>query len=291
MKITVASGKGGTGKTTIATSLALSLAGLGVDTWYVDCDVEAPNGYIFLKPEIISQSQAVVQIPHIQFNQCNGCGKCVSVCQFHALVQIDKIILVYPAMCHGCGSCTWNCPERAIFEVPKPIGTLEKGITGEGIQYLCGALSLGEPMPTPVIRQLKRLCVPAEEAVVVYDAPPGASCSVVESLRGADFALLVTEPTPFGLHDLQQVLGIVREMNIPMGVAINRDGFGDRNMDKFLAENRIPVLLRIPFLKQLAVEIASGNALIRALPEYDELFRQMYYEIRDAVYGGNTYHA
>ncbi len=285
MQIAVASGKGGTGKTTIATSLALSLVDWG-NIRYLDCDVEAPNGHLFLKPEYTRKSQAVIQIPQIQSDRCTLCGKCVEVCQFHALAKVGKTILVFPQLCHGCGSCTWNCPENAIVEISNPIGLLETGLTTEGILFLRGLLTISEPMPTPIIRQLKRLEPPQKDAIIILDAPPGASCSVVETLRGADFVLLVTEPTPFGLHDLKQMLGIVNEMGIPAGIVINRDGIGDSRMDEFLIQNHLPVMLRIPFDKLLAVALAEGRTLIDLYPEYRQHFQTLYQQILEGVLGG-----
>ena len=285
MRIAVASGKGGTGKTTIATSLALSLADWG-NVWYWDCDVEAPNGHLFLKPDFNQQSQAVIQIPKIDKDRCSLCGKCVEVCQFHALAKVGKTILVFPQLCHGCGSCIWNCPEDAIIEIPNQIGVLETGVTREGIRFSRGLLTISEPMPTPIIRQLKRLEHLPKDAIVIIDAPPGASCSVVETLRGANFALLVTEPTPFGLHDLKQMLGIVKDMDIPAGIVINRDGIGDDCMEEFLNHNNLPVLLRIPYLRRLATGIAAGNTLIEIMPEYRQDLQHLYAEILDRVNGG-----
>ena len=214
MQIAVASGKGGTGKTTVATSLALSLTD-SHPVQFLDCDVEAPNGHIFLNPEINRQEPAVIRIPKIDPDRCSLCGKCVEVCQFHALAKVGKTILVFPQLCHGCGSCTWNCPEGAIEEIPNPIGMLESGLSIAGFPFSRGILTISEPMSTPIIRQLKRWESPSKGDTIILDAPPGASCSVVETLRRCDFALLVTEPTPFGLHDLKQMLGILRDMNIP----------------------------------------------------------------------------
>lgn len=285
MQIAIASGKGGTGKTTIATSLALSLVDRG-NVWYLDCDVEAPDGHLFLKPNFNQKSQAVIRIPQIQADRCSSCGKCVEVCQFHALAKVGVSILVFSQLCHGCGSCTWNCPEGAILEILNPIGVLESGITEEGIHFSQGLLTISEPMPTPVIRQLKRLNHPSESAIVILDAPPGASCSVVETLRGTDFVLLVTEPTPFGMHDLKQTLGIVQEMAIPAGIVMNRDGIGDGQLDEFLSQNHLPVLLRVPFSKALATGIAAGRSLIDVLPEYRQRLQSLFQQIADCAIGG-----
>jgi MinD superfamily P-loop ATPase len=278
VQIAIASGKGGTGKTTIAASFALSLDILG-DVCYVDCDVEAPNGHLFLKPHIENQLQAVIRVPEIQEDRCSLCGKCVEICQFHALAKVGKSILVFPQLCHGCGSCTWNCPEKAIDEIPKPIGMLETGVTSGGICFSRGLLTISEPMPTPIIRQLKKLERPITDSVVILDAPPGASCSVVETLRGSDYILLVTEPTPFGLHDLKQMVGIVKEMDIPSGVIINRNlGIYEPLVD-FCADNHLPVLMNIPYDRLIAEGVAKGRTLVEIYPEYIVSFQQVFKQI------------
>lgn len=275
MQIAVASGKGGTGKTTIATSLALSLVEIS-GVAYLDCDVEAPNGHLFLKPELTRQTDAVIRIPEIQVDRCTLCGKCVEVCQFSALAKVGKTIMVFPQLCHGCGSCTWNCPENAIVEVPNPIGVLETGSTPEGIFFARGVLTISEPMPTPIIRQLKRLEKPVNISIAILDAPPGASCSVVETLRGSDYAVLVTEPTPFGLHDLKQMQGIVEEMKIPAGVIINRVNGEYKELDDYLAEKKLPVLLRIPYDRRIAEGVAQGKTLLDIYPEYQMTLQVLY---------------
>jgi MinD superfamily P-loop ATPase len=257
MKIAVASGKGGTGKTTIATSLAASLSGWG-EVWYLDCDVEAPNGHLFLNPILDQSSPAVINIPCIDIERCSLCGTCAAVCQFHAMVRLGKKILVFPQLCHGCGSCSWNCPMGAIREIQNEIGTVQKGSTPEGIYFGQGQLTVGEPMPAPVIRQLKKSILPAPNAIMIVDAPPGASCAVVESVRGCDYVLLVCEPSPFGLHDLHQMLGIVKEMGIPAGAIINREQQPFPPLLQTLNDHHIPVLLRIPFDRRIAEGTAGG---------------------------------
>lgn len=276
MRIAVASGKGGTGKTTIATSLAQSL-GRTKDVLYLDCDVEAPNGHLFLKPRFDAVRDAIIPVPQILTEKCTLCGKCVEVCQFHALAKLGETVMVFQQLCHGCGSCIRNCPEEAIRENPHPIGVLESGVTPDDMRFTRGLLTVSEPMPTPVIRQLKRLLPPPQdETIVILDAPPGASCAVVETLRGTDFVLLVSEPTPFGLHDLKQMLAILEEMKIPCGIVINRDGMGDGKMDSFLAEAGLPVLMRIPYDRRLAAGLAAGNTLVGLIPRFDEQMSALY---------------
>lgn len=283
MLIAVASGKGGTGKTTIATSLALSLATNG-DVHYVDCDVEAPNGHIFLKPKITHQSDAVIRIPVINKNTCSLCGRCVEVCQFHALAKIGKMIMIFPQLCHGCGSCTIICTENAIEELANPIGVIESGSTTQGLIFSQGRLNISEPMSTPIIRQLKKSIKIGPESIIILDAPPGASCSVVETLRGVDFLLLVAEPTPFGVHDLKQMIGIVTEMKIPAGLIINRAKKSYRPLESLCQELNIPILIQIPFDKQIAAGLAEGQTLIEIKPEYSQRLQDVYHQISSVIF-------
>lgn len=281
MRIAVASGKGGTGKTTIATSLALSLVSNG-EVHYVDCDVEAPNGHIFLKPQITHQSNAVIRIPVINKDICSLCGRCVEVCQFHALAKIGKTIMTFPQLCHGCGSCTINCPEHAIDELANPIGVIESGVTAHGLIFSQGRLNISEPMATPIIRQLKRT-ISVNDSIVVLDAPPGASCSVVETLRNVDFVLLVSEPTPFGVHDLKQMMGIVTEMGIPAGVIINREKSSFSPLEDLCSDFHVPILMHIPFDRQIAAGLAEGQSLIEINPNYSQRLQDVYHQTSSII--------
>lgn len=285
MKITIASGKGGTGKTTIATSLALSLAAeLTPLPLFLDCDVEAPNAHLFLHPSLTEQQDVGLLIPSVDEAKCTYCGRCAEVCQYHAIAVLGQKTLVFPQLCHGCGSCTALCPEHAITEIPDVMGVVERGITLEGISFARGVLDVGEPIAVPVIRQLKKWAVPQPGQVVVRDAPPGTSCPVVEAMRGADYVVLVTEPTPFGLHDLRLAVQVARELNIPVGVIINRDGSGDAGVDEFCAAVGLPVLLRIPFERAIAEGVAQGRTLVEIHPDYTRRFRDLYAHISATIH-------
>ena len=294
MKIAVASGKGGTGKTTVSTSLALSLAeGTPGDTTFsspafLDCDVEGPNAHLFLAPVFERRQDVAIQIPRVDAAKCMACGKCAEVCQYHAIVVLGKRTLVFSQLCHGCGSCTLVCPEGAISEEPHAIGVLEAGTAARDIPFARGMLDVGEPMATPAIRQLKQWAIPADGSdggVVILDVPPGTSCPVVEAVRGADYLLLVTEPTPFGLHDLRLAAEVAVELRIPAGVIINRDGIGDAAVDAFCAAAGLPILLRIPFERAIAEGIAQGRTLLEIHPEYAARFRALYAEVGRSVRG------
>jgi MinD superfamily P-loop ATPase len=280
MIIAVASGKGGTGKTTVAASLALSLADHSQALSFLDCDVEAPNAHIFLRPEF-ERSRAVENlIPSVDAQKCTGCGRCAEVCQYHAIVVLGQKTLVFPELCHGCGSCTLECPEQAISEIPEKLGSLEAGNTLQGQKFARGLLNIGEPMAVPVIRQLKKWQPPQPAEIAIWDCPPGTSCPVVESIRGADFLLLVTEPTPFGLHDLELAAQLATELEIPAGVVINRDGLGDTRVDGFCQQAGIPILMHIPLEREIGAGIAQGKNLIEIRPEYQTHFQEMFRQIK-----------
>ncbi|HNS52312.1 MAG TPA: ATP-binding protein [Anaerolineae bacterium] len=284
MIIAVASGKGGTGKTTVATSLALSIAEEGYlplgPQLFLDCDVEEPNAALFLKPALGQSEKVGIQIPEVDHAKCTYCGRCAEVCVWHAIAVVGRRVLIFPELCHGCGSCTLSCPEGAINEVLHVMGRLESGQAGP-ITFGHGILNVGEAMSVPVIRQLKAKHIEGTgHGVTILDASPGTSCPVVETMRGADFVLLVTEPTPFGLHDLRLTVQVARdELRLPVGVVVNRDGVGDAGVEDYCAMERIPILMRIPLDRRIAAAISGGEALVNALPEYRPRFRELYQRI------------
>ncbi|MGD8814573.1 MAG: ATP-binding protein [Anaerolineales bacterium] len=281
MIITVASGKGGTGKTTVACSLALSVQDLMPVV--LDCDVEAPNAHLALQPALSERQTVSIRIPEVQPERCTACGRCGEVCPFHAIVMLGEKVLVFPELCHGCGSCTRNCPEGAITEVEKPIGIVEGGKAAAGFPFAHGILNIGEPMAVPIIRRLKDWEPASDETLVIRDAPPGTACPVVETLRGADFALMVTEPTPFGLHDLRLAADVAKAIGVPAGVVINRDGVGDESVDDFCRENGLPILMRIPLSREIGEATARGQSLVDAFPEYLPRFQELFTNIQTHV--------
>lgn len=256
MKISIASGKGGTGKTTIATNLAITLAQRGKDVTYVDCDVEEPNGHLFLKPEIKKTEPVPVLVPHVDLEKCTFCGECAKACEYNAIAVLKDKVMVFPSLCHSCGGCYWICPEKAIDEIPRTIGVINSG-DGDGLTFYEGRLNIGEALSPPVTKALKKV-VPESE-VVVIDAPPGTSCPVIEAINGTDFVILVTEPTPFGLNDLKLAVGMVREMRIPFGVVINLSNIGDKGVEEYCQTEDIDILMKILYNRKIAEAYSKGE--------------------------------
>jgi MinD superfamily P-loop ATPase len=281
MRIVIASGKGGTGKTTIATSLALSLAGEGSvpPPIFIDCDVEAPNAHLFLQPHLESSRTVGIMIPVVDEATCTFCGRCTEVCAYHAIAMLGRKMLVFPQLCHGCGSCGLQCPEHAITERLSPIGVIESGPARDGIDFRHGILEIGQPMAVPIIRELQRQVQPESGQAVILDSPPGTSCPVVASMRGADYLLLVTEPTPFGLHDLRLAAQVAQDLDIPTGVIINCDNGLYSDLETFCQSTGLPILLKIPFDRAIAAGTAQGKTLIDIRPQYRQQFLQVATEI------------
>ncbi len=282
MIISVASGKGGTGKTTIATSLALSLKNVQL----LDCDVEEPNAQIFLKPDIKNKIKAFIPVPQVNSNKCTLCGKCREVCEYNAIAVLPKSprgdgkVLIFQELCHGCGACAMLCPEQAIKEIDREIGEIETG-TKDDLEFVHGRLNIGEAMSPPLIRQVKKHISPSR--TVIIDAPPGTSCPVITAVKGSDYCILVTEPTPFGLNDLVLAVGALRKLNIPFGVIINRSDLGNDKTERYCVSENIDVLMRVPFKKEIALAYSKGVPVVEILPELKGEFKKAFKDICETV--------
>ena len=279
MIISVASGKGGTGKTLVATSLALSLQN-EKPVQFLDCDVEEPDAHIFLKPSFSHQQGVSIPIPQVDEKKCTYCGKCAEVCAYNAIAVVEKKVLIFPELCHGCGACSYLCPEDAISEVNKELGILEVG-QSKGIEFIHGKLTVGEAMAVPVIREVKRHI--NRQRLAIIDVSPGTSCPVVEAVKGSDFCLLVTEPTPFGLNDLALAVDMLNKLGIPCGVVINRDGVGDSKVEEYCYQKGIPILLRIPLDIRIAQLYSTGITLVEGMPQWQEAFLKLVNKVREVV--------
>jgi MinD superfamily P-loop ATPase len=277
MIISVASGKGGTGKTTIATNLARSL---GERAQLIDCDVEEPNAHLFLKPTIDRITEVGLPVPEVDVALCTFCGECGEFCRFSAIVVVGKQVLTFRELCHGCGGCTRVCPEQAIREVPKILGVLEEGSSGE-VAFVGGRLRVGEAMSPPVIRAARGKADPGR--IVILDAPPGTSCPVVASIKGSDFCLLVTEPTPFGINDLKLAVDVVRALGLPHGVVVNRSDLGNGELEEFCQRESLPILLEIPENREIAEAYSRGELLVDIFPHYRETFLRLNERIHQEV--------
>jgi len=277
MILSVASGKGGTGKTLVATSLALALKD-SYKVQLVDCDVEEPDAHIFLRPAITNSEAVAIPVPRVDENKCTYCGRCAEVCAYHAIAVIERHVLVFPELCHGCGACSYLCPEKAISEEARVIGIVETGYSGS-VAFAQGKLAVGEPMAPPVIRQVKTLM--KDEGIVIIDVSPGTSCPVVESVKGSHFCLLVTEPTPFGLNDLVLAMALVKKLNIPCGVVVNRAEVGYSQVNEYCQQEKIPVLLTIPLKIEIARLYAKGITLVDGMPQWRGDFVRLFNQIEE----------
>lgn len=270
--IAVASGKGGTGKTTIATNLALYAANSGQKVQYLDCDVEEPNGHIFLKPQINRSQQVTIDIPQVDLEKCTNCGKCGEICQYGAIVCIKEKVLTFEQLCHSCGGCMRVCPTNAIKPKPLKIGDIDSGKAGD-VNFVHGKLLVGNVRTPTLIKEVKKHI--KQNHLAIIDVPPGTSCPVVEAVKAVDFVLLVTEPTPFGLNDLMLAVNLVRKMNLPFAVAVNRCDIGDDNVEKYCKAEGIEIVLKLPDDRRIAETYSDGQMIINALPEYKSHFADL----------------
>lgn len=277
MKVAVASGKGGTGKTTIAVNLAWFLTNSGRKVQYIDCDVEEPNGHFFISPDLPQRIPACVMLPVVDQHKCTSCGECSGKCQFNAIVRLPGNTLIFPELCHGCGLCLLVCPIKAISEDEREIGVVATGMGWGGIQFVHGVLNVGEPMPNPLIRKVKQQGL--VDHIQIIDAPPGTSCPFVETISDADLVILVTEPTPFGLHDLKISVNVAEARGKSVCVVINRENGLFPPLEAFLEEQQLKVLARLPEDRKVAEAYSNGDFLLEALPDYSVHFAAIAAEV------------
>ena len=277
MIISIASGKGGTGKTTVATNLAVSL---GSAVQLLDCDVEEPNAHLFINPSFEETETVFMPVPEVDEEKCTYCGKCGEICQFKAIAVVNENVLVFEELCHSCGGCWEVCPEGAITQSGRELGVIQKG-QSNGIEFIHGKLRIGEAMSPPLIKKVRSYENP--EKLTIIDAPPGTSCPVIASMKDADFVLLVTEPTPFGLHALKLAVGAAHVLNIPLGLVINRSDLGDGKVKEYAHEINLPILMEIPFNREIAEAYSKGEMLVDVMPEWKDRFIGLHYKIEKLI--------
>lgn len=275
MKISIASGKGGTGKTTVALSLALSLG----EVQLLDCDVEEPDCHLFLDLDLEKIEDIKTFYPKMDEEKCNLCGDCAELCRFNAIVVTPNAPMVFPELCHSCGLCEICCPQDAISEERKVIGTVERGV-GE-VEFYHGVLAPGELLAAPLIEAVKNHA--SSGKITVVDVPPGNACSSVEAVEGSDYCVLVAEPTPFGLHDLKYSVRMLRQLSIPFGVVVNRAGIGDQRVQEYCEKEEIPLLMEIPNDRKIAELYSEGIPFIKKMSDWEEKFVELYEKIQGMI--------
>ncbi|AKB83123.1 cell division ATPase MinD [Methanosarcina barkeri 3] len=274
MKIAIASGKGGTGKTTVSLNLALSLS----DVQLFDCDVEEPNCNLFLGFGLEKVEDVVCPVPVINQEKCSICRQCSDFCRYNALAALPDRILFFPSLCHGCGGCAVLCSEKAIRESERSLGVIEKAKGESSPEFYRGLLNIGETMTSAVIKTLKKYVDDRKTAIL--DAPPGTACPVIASIGDVDYCVLVTESTPFGFHDLRLAVDVVRSLKVPFGVVINRWGLGDSRVEEYCKAEGISILLKIPNNLKIAELYSRGIPFVQEMPEWNEKFRGMFEAIK-----------
>ena len=277
MIISVASGKGGTGKTTIATNLARSI---GTNVQLLDCDVEEPNAHLFINPSFKESETVYLPVPEVNEEMCTYCGKCADICQFKAIAVVNENVLVFEDLCHSCGGCWKVCPQDAITQSGRALGVIQKG-QSNGIEFIHGKLRVGEAMSPPLIKKVRSFENP--DKLTIIDAPPGTSCPVITSMQGADFVILVTEPTPFGLNDLKLAVGAVQILNIPCGLVINRSDLGDNDVREYAHQIGVPILMEMPFDRKIAEAYSKGEILVDVTPQWKDRFSRLHYKIEKLI--------
>jgi len=280
MIISIASGKGGTGKTTVATNLALCLSN---KVQLLDCDVEEPNAHLFLNPVFQQKEPVYAPVPQINLEKCTFCKKCMDICRFGALAVLKKDVMIFENLCHSCGGCFEVCPENAVIEKERTLGIIEHGSVND-MDFINGRLDIGQVMVPPIIKKVRSYTNP--DLVTIIDAPPGTSCPVIAAMNKADIILLVTEPTPFGLHDLKLAVETVKILDIPCGIIINRAGIGNDEVNKYAEKENIPILMEIPFDRKIAQIYSKGQMIVDELPEYREKFSVLFQKIAQLIEKG-----
>jgi len=275
--ISIASGKGGTGKTTVAVNMACSLQH---NVQLLDCDVEEPNCHLFLNAEMDGKETIFTPVPKVDEKKCTYCKKCAEICRYKAIAVLKNMVMIFPELCHSCGGCMAICPENAITETGRELGEIERGRRGQ-LSFIYGRLRVGEAMSPPLIRAVRSFIQP--DKINIIDAPPGTSCPVITAMKDVDFVLMVTEPTPFGLHDLKLAVEAVKLLDIPCGIVINRSDIGDNHVKIYAAKENIPVLMEIPFDRRIAEIYSKGRLLIEDMPEWTDKFRELYGKIESAI--------